>query len=37
MQKVMVVLWQTCGHVADFRPWALGVPRLAALRLMGAD
>jgi RNA polymerase sigma-70 factor (ECF subfamily) len=32
MQEVMVILWQKSGQVDEFRPWAFGVARLAALR-----
>ena len=32
MQEVIVILWQKFSQVDDFRPWAFGVARLAALR-----
>ena len=32
MQEVIVILWQKFSQVADFRPWAFGVARIAALR-----
>lgn len=32
MQEVIVILWQKFSLVDDFRPWAFGVARIAALR-----
>jgi len=32
MQEVIVILWQKFSQVDNFRPWAFGVARLAALR-----
>jgi len=32
MQEVIVILWQKFSQVDDFRPWAFGVARIAALR-----
>ena len=32
MQEVIVILWQKFSTVAEFRPWAFGVARIAALR-----
>lgn len=32
MQEVIVILWQKFSRVDDFRPWAFGVARIAALR-----
>lgn len=32
MQEVIVILWQKFNQVEDFRPWAFGVARIAALR-----
>lgn len=32
MQEVIVILWQKFSLVDEFRPWAFGVARIAALR-----
>lgn len=32
MQEVIVILWQKFSVVEEFRPWAFGVARIAALR-----
>lgn len=32
MQEVIVILWQKFSSVEEFRPWAFGVARIAALR-----
>jgi hypothetical protein len=37
MQEAIAIFWQKFSQVDDFRRWALGVPRLAVLLLMGAD